>query len=172
MQAMTCSIPSLNPNNVSPTTNLSICDTYTYMSHRTVNVSYKMYAIPCGKWRYTILFQLKLSSFQETFISLPYFRTSIFLQAKTVARILQDPITAFSGGSSKPGWSWPDPQSKPEGFFTQFLLRNTPPAPLCPNPKPEGSPTTENFHSWRQPHSKEHSGNHVNPPTSNSRTRS
>ena len=46
-----------------------ICDTYTYMSHRTVNVSYKIYAIPCGKWRYTILFQLKLSSFQETFIS-------------------------------------------------------------------------------------------------------
>ena len=39
------------------------------------------------------------------YLILPCFRTSIFLQAKTVARILQDPITAFSGGSSKPGWS-------------------------------------------------------------------
>lgn len=26
-----------------------ICDTYTYMLHMTVNVSYKIYAIPCGK---------------------------------------------------------------------------------------------------------------------------
>lgn len=49
MQAMTCSIPSSNPNNVSPTTNLSICDAYTYMSHRIMNMSYKTYAIPCGK---------------------------------------------------------------------------------------------------------------------------